>query len=287
MKTKKSSIVYGILFGILAILVLFVSLFFTYVYHMMYGLGLASSAFGTAVVMAGTFTVIVALIGVIFGMINLRKGKKVAFFFVFLGVIYGGLIYGGAMLDDALDTARLEQSVANRMEETYGEDWNAPSAIEGIPEQYQTVLNQFYVAVKEQWPAEKLMDLGAVSMPGYYGDAALENIGFALVDLNGDKLDELVIGTTDPVEEGGTVVFCVYTDAENPFYAINSVEGQKYYLHPGETEGTYVAEIADLDAVFVILPAETENTFDFDYREGAIDAANRMTLELIPFSEYK
>lgn len=286
MKTKKNSIVYGILFGLLAILVLFVSLFFTYVYHMMYGLGLASSAFGIAVVMAGTFTVIVALIGVILGMINLRKGKKkVAFFFVLLGVIYGGLIYGGAMLDDALDTARLEQSVANRMEETYGEDWNAPSAIEGVPEQYQTVLNQFYVAVKEQWPAEKLMDLGAVSMPGYYGGAALENIGFALVDLNGDRVDELVIGAAGNNE--ATAVFCIYTDPNDPFYAINSVEERLYYLHSGEVEGTYEAEIVDLDAAFVIAAAQAENTFDFDYREGAMDPANRMTLELIPFAQYK
>ena len=286
MKTKKSSIVYGILFGLLAILVLFVSLFFTYVYHMMYGLGLASSAFGIAVVMAGTFTVIVALIGVILGMINLRKGKKkVAFFFVLLGVIYGGLIYGGAMLDDALDTARLEQSVANRMEENYGEDWNAPSAIEGVPEQYQTVLNQFYVAVKEQWPAEKLMDLGAVSMPGYYGGAALENIGFALVDLNGDRVDELVIGAAGNNE--ATAVFCIYTDPNDPFYAINSVEERLYYLHSGEVEGTYEAEIVDLDAAFVIAAAQAENTFDFDYREGAMDPANRMTLELIPFAQYK
>ena len=85
MKTKTNSIVCGILFGILAILVLFVSLFFTYVYHMMYGLGLASSAFGTVVAMAGIFTVIIALIGVILGIINLRKGKKgLAFFFLSL-----------------------------------------------------------------------------------------------------------------------------------------------------------------------------------------------------------
>ena len=286
MKTKKSSIICGILFGILAILVLFASLFFSFVYHMMYGLDLASSAFGTVVVMAGIFTVIVALVGVILAIINLCKGKKkVAFFFVFLGVIYGGLIYGGTMLDDALDTARLEQSVANRMEETYSEDWNAPSAIEGIPEGYQEILNQFYVAVKEQWPAENLMELGSVFMPTYYSDAALENIGFALVDLNGDGVDELVIGTAGSDE--ATALFCIYTNPSNPFYAINSAEERLYYLHSGEVEGTYEAEIVGLDAAFVIATAQAENTFDFDYRDGAMDAANRMTLELIPFAQYK
>ena len=71
MKTKKNSVMCGVLFGILAILVLLASLFFTYVYHMMYGLGLAFSTFGTVVAMAGIFTVIVALIGVILGIIGL------------------------------------------------------------------------------------------------------------------------------------------------------------------------------------------------------------------------
>ena len=189
------------------------------------------------------------------------------------------------MLDDAMDTARLEQSVANRMEETYGEGWNSPSAIEGIPEGYQEILNQFYVAVKAQWPAENLMELGAVSMPAYYGDAALENIGFALMDLNGDSVDELVIGAAG--DDEATALFCIYTDPNNPFYAINSVEERLYYLHSGEVEGTYEAEIVGFDAAFVIATAQEENTFDFDYREGAMDAANRMTLELIPFAQYK
>ena len=41
------------------------------------------------------------------------------------------------------------------------------------------------------------------------------------------------------------------------------------------------------DAAWELLPATPEDGFDFDYVEGALDPAGRLTLELIPFSQYK
>ena len=186
-----------------------------------------------------------------------------------------------------ISTRQLNNDIADRNDQMYGENWNSAPGIDGIPEQYQEVLNMFYVAVQEEWPGDNLMDLGAVSMANYYGDLSIDSIGFILTDLNGDNCDEFVIGTTSPTAEGGTVIFCIYTDAENPFYAINSVEGQEYYLHHGETDGTYVAEIVGQNSAWVITPAEAENTFDFSYLDEAMDSSTRITLELIPFSEYK
>ena len=277
-----------ILFWILALLSIPVCWFVSYISYLMHGLGLSGTVIGEVASVAGILSLVVYVIGVVLGMIKLRKGNmKKAIAFVLAGAIYSGIMFGGMLLDDAVHTMLLEKSIKNSQEELYGENWNAPSAMEGIPEHYQVVLNQFYVMVRDRWPADRLMDLGAVSMADYYADEATDNIGFSLMDLNGDKMDELVIGTTAPVEEGGTVIFCIYTDAENPYYAINSVEGQRYYLHPGEAEGTYEAEFAGSDAAWVIEPAKAENTFDFNYREGVMDPAGRMTLELIPFSAYK
>ena len=285
MKTKKSSILCGILFALVALCVLWPSLLFSFACYMMYGLDLSSSLLGTALSLAGIATVAVGVVGVILGIIRLRKGKKaLAFLLALLGAIYGGLIYGGIAIDEALSATRTEQNLANWMDETYGEGWNTPPAIEGIPEGFQEILNQFYVVVRDYWPAEKLVDLGAVSMPDHYGDAALENIGFALMDLNGDKVDELVIGAA---AEDATAVFCVYTDPTMPFYSICSTGGETYYLHPGQSEGTHEVEIEGMNSAFVIAPAQTENTFDFDYREGTMDPANRIPLELIPFAQYK
>ena len=131
------------------------------------------------------------------------------------------------------------------------------------------------------------MNLGAVSMAEYYGDAPLDNIGFVLMDLNGDKVDELVIGAVAQAEQQGNEIFCIYSDPQNPSYVINGVEGKLYYLHSGEAAGTYEAEIVGRDSAWVIETAESENTFDFNLKEGAMDPAGRMTLDLIPFSSYK
>ena len=65
------------------------------------------------------------------------------------------------------------------------------------------------------------------------------------------------------------------------------MEGQLYYLHAGEADGMYEAEIVGHDSAWVIETAESENTFDFNLKEGAMDPAGRMTLDLIPFSSYK
>ena len=131
------------------------------------------------------------------------------------------------------------------------------------------------------------MDLGAVGMADYYGEVSLDNIGFVLVDLNGDRVEELVIGTVAQTDRQGNEIFCIYTDPENPSYAINSVEGDIYYLHAGEVDGTYEAEIVGLDSAWVIETAESENTFDFSIKEGAMNPAGRLTLAMTPFSQYK
>ena len=151
---------------------------------------------------------------------------------------------------------------------------------------YERLLNEIYATVRDNWDADRLMGLGLVAMPEYYGDKSLENIGFALMDLNGDGIDELVVGTSAPVE-GANVVFCVYENPVEPFYFINSVEGYTYYLHESEAEGTYTAERMGTDRAFAICPAEEVGVIDFDVLEGAMDPAGRLILEMIPFAHFK
>lgn len=276
-----------ILFLVLAILSILVGYFISFTCYMDYGLGLAGTGFGEVVLIAGIFLLVVCIADMILGIVALRRGKvKKAIAFALVGVLYSAVILGGYLIDDAVHTKQLEKSIAQREEQMYGEGWDSPSAIEGIPELYQEVLNEYYAVVRDRWSADQLMDLGAVSMADYYGDMSLDNIGFGLMDLNGDNVDELLIGAVTSEGEG-TVVFCVYSDPENPFYSINAVEGETYYLHSGQTDGTYMAEIVGRDAAWEIIPATAENTFDFNYREGLLEPADRLTLELTPFSQYK
>ena len=277
-----------ILFWILAILSIAVGLFVSVVCYMSHGLGLAGTGIGEVVCIVGMLAAVICMICTVLGSKKLRKGDaKKAVVFAVAGLVYCGIIIGGIFLDDAVDTLLLKKSIAERNAQLYGENWDAPPAIEGIPERYQEVLNKYYAVIRDQWPAERLMDLGAVSMAEYYGDAPLDNIGFVLMDLNGDKVDELVIGAVAQAEQQGNEIFCIYSDPQNPSYVINGVEGKLYYLHAGEADGTYEAEIVGHHSAWVIETAERENTFDFNLKEGAMDPDGRMTLDLIPFSRYK
>ena len=277
-----------ILFWILAILSIAVGLFVSVVCYMSHGLGLAGTGIGEVVCIVGMLAAVICMICTVLGSKKLRMGDaKRAVVFAVAGLVYCGIIIGGIFLDDAVDTLLLKKSIAERNAQLYGENWDAPPAIEGIPERYQEVLDKYYAVIRDQWPADRLMDLGAVSMAEYYGDAPLDNIGFVLMDLNGDKVDELVIGAVAQAEQQGNEIFCIYSDPQNPSYVINGVEGKLYYLHSGEADGTYEAEIVGHHSAWVIETAERENTFDFNLKEGAMDPDGRMTLDLIPFSRYK
>lgn len=276
-----------ILFWIFAILSIPAGLFMSITSWLAQGLGLAGSGIGMIVNFAGMISVIVSIICMVLGFKQLRKGDaKKAVAFALVGVVYSGVILAGIYIDDAMYTKKLEKDIAERNEQLYGEDWNEAPAIEGIPELYQEVLNKLYVAVRDQWPEEQLMDLAALSMASHYGDAPLDNIGFILMDVNGDGVDEMMIGTTAPVEEGGTAIFCMYSDPDNPFDNLSSVEGQIYYLHSGEGN-TYVAEIGGEDAAWLLEAEEGSQMVDIIYQEGAMDSAGRMVLEMIPFAQYK
>ena len=275
------------LFWILAILSIPAGLLMSVTCWLSEGLGLVGTGLGLVVVYAGMISVIVSIVCMVLGLKQLRKGDaKKAVAFALVGVIYSGVILAGFYLDDVMHTKQLEKDIAERNEEKYGEGWDEAPAIEGIPELYQEVLNKFYVAVRDQWPEDQLIDLAALSMAEYYGDASLDNVGFALIDVNSDGVDELVIGSTAPVEEGGTLIFCMYSDPENPFVNLSGVEGKSYYLHFSE-ENTYVAEIKDADAAWLLGAEEGSNMVDITYQEGALDPAGRLVLEMIPFAQYK
>ena len=214
-----------ILFWILAILSLPVGLFMSVISSFSHGLDLAGTGIGLVVCLAGMLSVVVSVVCVVLGIIRLRKGNvKKAVLFAAAGVAYSAIILAGMFIDEAVHTVRFEKEIAERNNQLYGEGWDAAPAIEGIPALYQEELNKLYVAVRDQWPADELVDRAVMRMADYYGDAPLDNIGFMLMDVNGDGFDELMIGTAAPVAEGGTAIFCMYSDPENPFQNLSGVE---------------------------------------------------------------
>ena len=276
-----------ILFWVLAILSIPAGVFMSIVCSASRGLGLTYTIIGDVVCIAGMFAVAVSVICAVLGIIMLRRGNaKKAVAFALAGVVYSGIILAGVFMDEAVDTMLMKKEMEKRNDQLYGENWDAPSAIEGIPKLYQKELGKYYVVIRDKWSSDQLMDLGVVAMPDYYGDVSLDNIGFALMDMNGDSVNELLIGTVDPAEEGGTVIFCMYSNPENPFLNLTSTEGETYYLHPGEADGTYMAEISGADAAWLFRVEEGEGISDVIYQEVALNPDDRLTLEMIPFSSY-
>lgn len=277
-----------VLFWILAVLSIPVGFYMSVVCYFMQGLGLSGSIIGDILAILGMLSLVVSILCAVLGIIKLRKGNaKRAVVWALAGFIYVGAIFGGFAIADAIDTAQLDKRMAEYEKQLYGENWNDPPAIDGIPKLYQEVLNKFYVVVRDRWSAEQLMDLGAESMSMYYGDAPLDNIGFALMDVNGDGIIEVLIGTTHPLEEGGTGVFCLYNNPKDPSVSLYCVENGVYYLHTGEAAGTHYAEISGEEAFWLLEDEADSDTVGVRYREGRLDPAGRLTLELIPFSQYK
>ena len=283
-----------ILFWLLAIASIPLGFFMTIVSWFAEGLDLSSTGIGVVVCYAGMFSLVVSIVCAVLGIIKLRKGNvKKAVIFALVGVVYSVAILAGMCIDEAVHSVRMDRDIAAREEEMYGEGWNSAPAIEGIPKLYQEVLNKFYVAVRDEWSRDQRVDVAITEMAGYFGDASLDNIGFILMDVNGDGVNELMIGTTAPVDEGGTAIFCIYSDPVCPHNTLDGVEGEIFYLHPGQ-DGTYMAEIGgsyvpeDGTKGYWLLGAyEDERIVDINFQEGVLDPAGRLTLEMIPFSRYK
>ena len=283
-----------ILFWILTILSLFAGLFMSFVSWMSEGLGFYYGIISHIFCYAGMFSVVVSIVCMVLGIIKLRKGNvKKAVIFALVGMAYSGVILASMYIADAVDTVQMDRDIAQRDEQMYGEGWDSAPAIDGIPKLYQEMLNKFYVAVRDEWPSDQMMDIATTQMENYYGNASLDNIGFILMDVNGDGVDELMIGTAAPVESGGTAIFCIYSDPKCPHNTLNGVQGEIYYLHSGEA-GTYMAEIGgsyvpeDGTKGYWLLGAyEDERIVDINFQEGVLDPAGRLTLEMIPFSRYK
>ena len=285
---KKNTILMKLLFWILAIFAIPFGMFVSIACWMTNGLDLSGTIIGEIVSIVGMPAVIVCIVGVVLGITKLRKGNgKKAVLFVLVGILYSAAIIGGVYLDDAVHTVLMNADIEKRDAQMYGEDWNSPPAMEGIPEHYWEYLNKCYVMVRDRWPGEEMY--GMLTMPPYYGDSSLDNIGFLLKDINGDGIEELLIGAVVPEEIGGTAIFCVYSDPQNVHMFPAATEEEIFYLHPGETEGSYVLETYGRNLEWVIPPATEDDpcVSIADYQGAPLEPSTRITLEMIPFSRYK
>lgn len=243
----------------------------------------------------GILTTPIGIIGVGFGFYFRKKenmrASVLSTFAGFLMILAVSLLilllnsFGGNAMNASLEAA---------LREGYGEDWNAPSNYEELPETYQLILDKEYVAAREQWDRDALIEREHLSwkIPAYYGENGLENIGFCLLDLNGDGLEELVIGEVVP-EGTANTVFSVWSDPEKPDQVYKTYDTMLFYLHE-QADGTYLIECdVEFDtgeqATYMLqltYGLEGSKTDDVEVDVPA-DAATRSHIELIPLAKYR
>ena len=258
--------------------------------------GIGEIIYSTACII-GALGAPIGILGVIAGFILRRKGRKKAGMIVpLLGLIIQVTILAGFLILDGIETIGRASSDNQWYEETYGEDWDAPSKIDGIPRQYEKILNQIYVSVRDEWKGDQLYDPMIFSslQSLYYEGDGLKNLGFAVTDLNGDGGEELIIAPINDVEGYENIVLQVYTEKRNPHQLYGSNDDMLHYFHLAE-DGTYYVECdrtwddgSKETFVYKITKglSEYEGRYDIEV-ERKVDAKDRVKLELIPFSEYK
>ena len=258
--------------------------------------GIGEIIYSTACII-GALGAPIGILGVIAGFILRRKGRKKAGMIIpLLGLIIQVTILAGFLILDGIETIGRASSDNQWYEETYGEDWDAPSKIDGIPRQYEKILNQIYVSVRDEWKGDQLYDPMIFSslQSLYYEGDGLKNLGFAVTDLNGDGGEELIIAPINDVEGYENIVLQVYTEKRNPHQLYGSNDDMLHYFHLAE-DGTYYVECdrtwddgSKETFVYKITKglSEYEGRYDIEV-ERKVDAKDRVKLELIPFSEYK
>lgn len=162
-----------------------------------------------------------------------------------------------------------------------------PSPVEKptMLETYATVIGEYYTTLEEEWDAAAVMEAGLnYLVADSFFDTPLEDIGYAVTDLDGDGMDELAIGPMAGDEFFGKMVFSLYTLASDgvPQLLFNSTERNRYYYAGGSNFANLGS--SDWNESFVTTrKLEDRKLIDVTYTTDPVDYVQ---MELTPFSQW-
>ena len=119
--------------------------------------------------------------------------------------------------------------------ETEGE--SAPDPVEAA---YAQQIERYYTAICEQWDEITYFDHEMSAMAAYYYEGnALDNIGFAFMDMDGDNIQELMIGAIKNAERD-PLVFEIWTLKNGePVMLAQSGSHNRYYMQYAEEDDVW------------------------------------------------
>lgn len=212
--------------------------------------------------------------------------KKIAVLFLSVIMVFS-LAACGASTPAAPESAAPESS-APAAEETAPapeETVPAPEETPSVEQAYVVVIGEYYTALEQRWNGAELMEDGLNYMAAdCYGDEPLENLGYAIVDLDGDGVQELLIGPIKADEFFDKMIFSLYTLDENGVNKLvfDGTERNRYY-YAGENRFANQGSSAYNDSFETTLKLEEGEMIDMTYTTAPEDYVQ---LELTPFSQW-
>ena len=117
-----------------------------------------------------------------------------------------------------------------------------PAETEGnvVAAVYSRQIERYYTAISRQWDAGAYWDHEMSSLAAYYYEGtALENIGFAFTDLDGNGIQELLIGAILNADRD-PLVFEIWTVRNGePVMLAQSGSHNRYYLQYAQEDGLW------------------------------------------------
>jgi hypothetical protein len=126
-------------------------------------------------------------------------------------------------------------SVENTLTET--EDAQSSDSDYGV---YEKQIERYYTAISNQWNEGTYFDNEMCPLvASYYEGNASDNVGFAFMDLDGDNVQELIIGAIDGSEQS-PLVFEIWTQKNGePIMLAQSGSRNRYYLQYAEDDAIW------------------------------------------------
>ena len=105
---------------------------------------------------------------------------------------------------------------------------------------YMQQIERYYTAISSQWDESAYFDQEMSAMVVYYYEGnALDNIGFQFMDLDGDNVQELIIGAIKNAKQD-PLVFEIWTLKNGvPTMLVQSGSHNRYYLQYTEEDNTW------------------------------------------------
>lgn len=156
-----------------------------------------------------------------------------------------------------------------------------------VPAAYAELLDTYVTALNEKWDGNALMGQGLnlIALDLYDG-APLDNIGYAVMDIDGNGIDELVIGTTASVTDDfyGKIVFDLYTlGQDGARIQVLSSTARNRYFYAGEQLFVDLGSSSADDSTNATMRYEGTGLTDM----GKVTApADYVQMDLIPLSRW-